>query len=218
MSLTLVKRASNGAALTAVQHDANMSAIETAVNTNTSGVAGAVTTSGLNAMFASQSGGKQQIAWANITTGKPSSRAFRVAKLSNQTVSSPGTVNVTLTSETFDLANGFGSSAFTVPTTGLWQINARLQVELDSGSPTGISIIMNLNKNGSSVESDFDGDDSSTGARTYKINTLLQLGAGDVLTLSVDFDFTGTATWAVSTSNAVFSGFYVSTAGDGTLA
>ncbi len=74
MSLTLVKRASNGAPISAIQHDANMTAIEASVNanaaniaTNTTDISNRLTITDFDAAFEGDSlSGKKQVDYANI--------------------------------------------------------------------------------------------------------------------------------------------------------
>src|SRR4051812_1670108 len=158
MPLSLVKRSTNGAPVSAVQNDANMTAIEGAVNTHTTDIAAKATSASLTAAFTSFSGPLGQVTWANVV-GRPTELTtptmFRATKAdATQTVSASGGVVVHFTTENFDYGSGFstGTYSFTAPSSGVYSLGASVQVALDSGTPTDVSIVVSLRVNGSPID------------------------------------------------------------------
>lgn len=221
MAITLVTRAGNGAPLTANQFDSNMGIIQTQVNLNSTDIAALqstrVTSTALNAYFEGISSGKQQVDWARVVN-KPTQftnpGAFKANKTdADQTISSSGGSLIPhFNTELFDYGSNYDPTAylFTVPITGVYMIGYSVQVALSSGTPTGISIISNIQVNGANLDqATF--DNSGTGTRIYKSATLLPLVAADNVRILLDFTFTGTATWLVQTTNTSFWGQRINT-------
>lgn len=215
MSLVLTKRASNGAPLTANQFDANMTAIESAVNTNTTaistGLATKISVSDLNGYFSGTSGGKQLVDWANllnIPVNNSPRYAFNAYRSgADQTISASGTLNIGLDSKRFDINSVFDTtnSWFLAPRSGYYHLNMSVQVQLVSGSPSAVSIIAYVKGHGGSHIMASTLDNTGTGVRIYRASEIVQLTAGDQVSVSCDFSFTGTATWSTSGGGAYTS-------------
>lgn len=226
MSLTLTTVASNGGPLSSGQNDANMDAIMTEVNATEANVsslqtavAATVTQTELNDAFAGVSAGKQQIAWANVLNPPPVAPVypFRVTVTGSDqqlvvTDSVPFTATVTLNSIDFDPASAVNAAAstWTAPVAGYYMLNAATQIYLASGTPTTISMYLNIMKNGTSVVSATIDLNNNTGNRIWRINDLISLNLGDVVTLQVAISETGDATWAIAANeNSNLNGFLV---------
>lgn len=208
MSLVLTTRAGNGAPLTANQFDANMNAIAATVNVNSAAIAVLGSTkidaTTLGTYFSGTSGGKQQVDWSNLlsvpvnNSPRYAFNAYRSA--ADQTISASGTLVIGLDSKRFDVNNAFDTTNhwFLVPRSGYYQINMSTQVQLVSGSPTGVSIIAYLLGHGGAHILQSTLDNTGTGTRIYRASEIVQLTVGDTVSMSCDFTFSGTATWSVS--------------------
>lgn len=205
MSLTLTKRIPNGSPLTATQNDANMTAIEGAVNTNTTAVGLAALASTFEAVVT----GKTQIDYANVIN-IPSNNPFRGVSSTDQNVNSNTSAHIAVNTVTFDPSGGFSTSGgtFISPTHGYYQVNFSAAVAIISGSPTDISMLMQLRKNSvgfCAATQDTAGD---TGTRIYGGSDVVELNVGDVVDLYITIVDSGGAVWKVQ-SGATFSGFMV---------
>jgi hypothetical protein len=221
MSLSLTKRIPNGAPLTVAQHDANLTAIEGAVNANITDIAtintSLSTTVATNSQFEGLSGGKQTVKWDNVTN-KPASLTakypFRAGKsAADQLVAGNSSAIITYDAEEFDPNNVFDTttSQFTAPLHGYYNLVYSTQVELDSGAPTAISIIVTLRINGVGYDTVTIDLADNTGTRIYKSAVLLELNANDVVDYNIDISQTGVGDWKVSAnpSSSYVSGFLV---------
>lgn len=213
MAIDLTLRSENGAALTAVQNDTNLSDIQTAVNgleTSVTAIqADFLSTTDFDAFFEGEASGKKQVSWDRITD-KPEQLAlpvlFRAVKTdADQTISASGTVTVNFPTETYDIGSDFAASTFTAPAAGVYSLSTSVQVELVSGSPSNVSIVVTLAVNGS-PQDQVTLDNTGTGTRIYKLPSQLQLAAADEVVVLTDFTFSGTATWKVSANNTSFWG------------
>lgn len=122
---------------------------------------------------------------------------------------------VAFNAEKFDTNNNFNTTTntYTVPVTGFYQINVYLQVQ--SAANQGVSNLIYLAKNAASIQE---------GGRLYpttgagnstdmfgNISTIIQLVAGDLLTVLVNMDVSsGTVTVQGGATVSSFSGFLVS--------
>lgn len=227
MSIVLVKRSTNGAPISAAQNDANMTAIEGAVNTNTSAIstlsstttaalATKLNTADLVTYFEGTDGGKMQVDWArvvNVPERLDGDGLFRAYKTGAQSISSPGIVAVEFNAVTPNVGAHFttsGGSYYTVPEDGVYTFNVSLQTASTSGSPTGINIVCSLLNNGFPIDQVTAGT-SVAGTTIYKMSSIHDLTEGDLVTVSVEFDWTGSATWEVQASgfNTAFSGYRI---------
>lgn len=218
MSLSLITRAGNGAPLTANQFDSNMNGIAAAVNTNTTAITGKTSDATVATFFEGVSSAKYQVDWARLTN-KPAEIAQRYCfnaymSASDQVYSGgSGTVNINFDSTTFNLGSAFDTTNhwFLAPVAGYYQINASTQVQLVSGSPTAVSILSYVKINGTHVMISTL-DNTGTGTRIYRASSLQKINAGDTINMSVDFTWTGSASWSISGAgnpNTSLSGFLV---------
>lgn len=119
--------------------------------------------------------------------------------------------------ETFDPDNVFIPNAFTAPTDGWYQIDAKVHLTA-TGTPTGNTVHIQLTKNSFGLANEitfFPIVDGNTGDCTYPISSLIQLSAGDVLTLIVEINITGGTgadTWTIKQDNTFFAGHRVQAA------
>lgn len=232
MSLTLITRAGNGAPLSATQNDQNMNDIMTEVNAtevavadNTTAIstinttiATLPTTASVNALFdnVGGAGGKGQIDASNVIN-LPGGTAFRaVPNGVDQQLSVTGGVDfhgtVVLNSIDFDTKSAFntGSYAFTAPVTGIYMLTCSGQIYLQSGSPTGITTIINIAVNGAGRANEVLNQGNDTGNAIYRIADVMLLTTGDVVTVTIDISQTGDSIWGVSANeNTDLSGFLV---------
>lgn len=136
---------------------------------------------------------------------------FRADSSADQTSSSASsTTTIVFGNEVFDPSSVFdGVSTFTAPAAGYYHFDVKARVEKNSGSPTAMTIQLQLVKNGIGLPNDIvEYDDASgTGARTYELSTNLLLAQGDHITAVVNINFTGYATWAIKGNNTFMSGF-----------
>lgn len=203
MSLTLTKRIPNGSPLTATQNDANMTAIETAVNTNTTAVAQAALASTFEAVV----GGKTQIDFVNVIN-VPSNSPFRGLSNTDQNVNSNTSAHVSVNTVTFDPTGSFSTAGgtFTAPAHGYYQINFSAAVAIVSGSPSDISILFEARKNSVGFCAAAQDNAGDTGTRIYGGGDLVELAIGDVVDLYINIVDSGGAVWKVQ-GGATFSGF-----------
>lgn len=226
MALALTKRVANGAPLSNAQHDANLTAIEGAVNTNETNIAAVVAEvdvlqdtgvaggSALNSQFEGIVSGKQTVDWDNVVN-KPASTdavyAFRAKKsTAAQTVAGNSSAIISMDAEDFDTATVFDlvSSTFTAVVAGYYQFNYSVQVAQASGTPTDIGMVISLRVDGSPKDQWTMDDEVFVIA---KGSTLLLLDAGDVVDLHIDITQTGVGDWEVADNgdNTAISGFLV---------
>lgn len=140
---------------------------------------------------------------------------FRGDSAGDQTLTLPVDQATVIFNETFDPNGVFATSTFTAPHNGYYQINAKVNMELGSGTPTGNAILVGLQKNGFQLPNEivFDPiDDALLGSRTYSMSTILQLIAGDNIQLLVQASGTGAGTWLIKGNNTFMSGNRVITA------
>lgn len=224
MSLSVVTRASNGAPLTATQNDTNLTNIQTEVNatestiaTLTSGIALCITQASFNSYFSGLNGGKQQVDWANVIN-QPSSYPFRatmtgIDQVCSVTGGTPFSATISLNTVDFAVpgsAINVSANTWTAPATGNYLLNGSGQIQLTSGSPTSIAMLVNILKNGSGLSSATIDLGSNTGTRIFRITDFVALTQGDVITLNIQINQTGNSTWTVSANeNTDLSGFMV---------
>lgn len=227
MSLTLITRSGNGAPLSAAQNDQNMNAIMTEVNSTESTVAAletslgnCVTTANLNASFSGVSGGGQQLVdysnLINVPAGIPAYPFRAVLSGSDQSLTVTGglafTSGININSTTFDPSSSFNTSTYTwtAPVSGYFLITTSTQVGLVSGSPTFISMIIDLNKNGGGyVQQTFD-TASDTGTRIYRMTEMIFMNRNDTLTMAIQIQQTGDSVWSIAANpNTSLAGFLV---------
>jgi hypothetical protein len=226
MAITLITRASNGAPLTAAQHDTNLSTIKGAVDTLQTDVAtaqsGKLATSTFDSLFEPTVAGKKQITWANVINKPVTTLAAFSAYHSSTTqdivitgsgAGLTGSAQVQLNAESFDPDNVFNTSTYvmTAPITGYYQINAGLQLDYISGTPSLMSILFSIRVNGNPVSSSLLPVDSALESRIYNLSTLLKLTATNIVDLYVDIGQTNAGTWRIAAnSNTSLSGHLVS--------
>lgn len=226
MSLTLTTVSGNGGPLSAAQNDANMNAIMTEVNSTEATVSTIATTvstqvsqTSLNGQFSGLSGGQQQVSWSNVIN-KPTSLnvyPFRmtVTGTDQQMLVTSGVdfyTIVTLNQIDFDPSSLCNASAstMTAPVDGYYQINASVEMYFVSGSPTNIGMDLNILKNGAVISLATIDLNNNTGTRVWRINDLVTLNGGDVISLRVHVLEVGAATWAISANeNTNLCGFLV---------
>lgn len=221
MSLSLTKRVSNGAPLTTAQHDANLTAIESAVNatdataaTLATTVTGKADTSGFEAAVA----GKYQVKWENVTE-KPSTSSllycFRGQSSVDQTPSvvTTATTKVQLNSEGIDDDSIFDPSAYevTIAQDGRYQLNFSVEVNYTSGTSTGLGARAVLRVNGTNFLDCEDIITSSGSAIVLATGGLFTLAENDVLDLAVVFTSAGTTVFTIQgiPNSTFFSGYLV---------
>jgi len=139
---------------------------------------------------------------------------FGATSSADQTLTAAGDNATVGFTETFDPAGVFDASKFVVPATGYYQINAKVNMEINSGTPTGNTIIVYLLKNGSTngVENEFATIpivDGNLGQRTYNISTVLSLSANDSISVYVECSGTGAGDWLIKRLGTCFSGHRV---------
>lgn len=233
MPLSLVFRSTNGAPLTAIQHDQNLTNIKAAVDANTTDIDGATTditllettkldTSAFHGFFEGEVSGKETIDWSNVVN-KPVSAAAH-AFLARPTGSSQeiditgsgsvtGSAQVALGGQIFDTDGDFDpiTNEFTAPIAGIYQFNGAIQMELVTGSPSGISIVVYIRKSGVPIATaTLDLTGTATGTRIYHMGTLYQLAASDTVDMYVDISQTNAGKWEIaSNENTNLSGYLV---------
>lgn len=224
MSLSLLTRAANGAPLSASQNDANLLAIQTEVNSTegtvtalTSAFNLCVTAAAFNGYFSGITGGKQQVDYSNVIN-IPSVYPFRVTQTGIDQVLSvtggtPYQAIVTLNTVDFDPSSAVnvGAYTWTAPAAGKYMLLGSGQIQLSSGSPTAISMVISLFKNGTSMSNETIDLNSNTGTRIFRLPEFVNLSQGDVITLVIQISQTGNSVWTVSANeNTALSGYRVS--------
>lgn len=120
---------------------------------------------------------------------------FRAQKSTNQSIvfasSGSQTVQVTLDNEIFDEDDVFGSNVFTAPVTGVYEIAFSVQLEIPSGTPTGMSVYPSLLRNGVAYDGAMYSSSSDTGGRIYGTSSLVFLNANDQIGLGIQITITG---------------------------
>lgn len=228
MSLVLVKRATNGVPITAVQNDANMTAIESAVNTNTSNIStnttdisNRVTLTALNAMFEGYTvGGKQKVDYASITNVPTpvdvNTYPAAVYSSSTQTLSlalsSVSPQKITLMTSVYVNPDGKynnSTTRYVAVAYGIYMITASVQIDNATGvaaqmegyikpGVNGATTVNGLPVGGFSVA-------SPPGSRWYpQVSGLIELNTNDYVEMFVSAH-DGTNTGNVTLSNALFS-------------
>ncbi len=72
---------------------------------------------------------------------------------------------------------------------------------MDSGSPTDISIVLNITVNGNGVAADTNESDSETSGQNYAVDRDLLLAEGDEVEVSVTIDTTGASSWGIGSDS-----------------
>lgn len=150
----------------------------------------------------------QSIPWKGEIDPKP----FRGNSSGAQTIvfAAPGSDSADLElTEEFDPGSVFASSTFTAPEDGYYQINAKCSVAATAGTPTDNVVLFYLKKNGFQMpkETVFQELGDVFLGRTYDINTILQLAAGDQIKATVGISIGGgTATWTIAQNDTWLAG------------
>jgi hypothetical protein len=145
---------------------------------------------------------------------KPSlnTKPFRANSSGAQTIvfAAPGASSVDLVlTEEFDPDGVFASNTFTAPENGFYQIKAKCSVAATSGTPTDNLVLFFLKKNGFQMakETVFQELGNVYLGRTYSIDTLIQLAAGDTIKATVGIEIGGgTATWTIAQNDTWMAG------------
>ena len=119
-----------------------------------------------------------------------------------------GEADLILTEE-FDPGSVFASSTFTAPVDGYYNIKAKTSVAATAGTPTDNIVLFYLKKNGFQLpkETVFQELGNVYLGRTYSIDTILQLAAGDTIKAAVGVEIGGgTATWTIAQNDTWMSG------------
>jgi hypothetical protein len=132
---------------------------------------------------------------------------FKGTKSVPEIVTGNSDTTVTL-AETYDPSGVFDNSVFVAPVDGYYTFNFKAAISLNSGTPTGISIIAQLLKNGTVIPGspDYDAFDDETGGRTLGTGVDVQLVAGDQVSLNVQISSTGSSNWSIDSGNTFMSG------------
>lgn len=139
-------------------------------------------------------------------------KPFRANSAGAQTIvfAAPGADSVDLVlTEEFDPDNVFASNTFTAPEDGYYEIKAKCSVAATAGSPTDNIVLFYLKKNGTQMpkETVFQELGNVFLGRTYSIDTLLQLAAGDTIQATVGVSIGGgTATWTIAQNDTWMAG------------
>lgn len=148
------------------------------------------------------------ISWKTDVNPKP----FRANSAGAQTIvfAAPGSDSADLVlTEEFDPDSVFASNAFTAPEDGFYEIKAKCSVAATAGTPTDNIVLFYLKKNGFQMarETVFQELGNVFLGRTYSIDTILQLAAGDIIKAAVGVSIGGgTATWTIAENDTWLQG------------
>jgi hypothetical protein len=235
MPLSLTKRIPAGAPLTAIQNDANMTAIENAVNANETDITAAeadivassyatlaspALTGNPTAPTQSPGNNTTRIATTAFVTAAiaaiPSvtivagQGIFRASPSVNQDIVHGGagslTTDVALGTEGFDPDGAFGSNIFTAPANGYYEFHATLQLSVFAGAPTDVDYWGTIAAS-SGVSIVMSGrDDTAIGQSFSTGSGIIQLTTGQTVKLSVSSVADAACTVRVGSGGTFLSG------------
>lgn len=136
----------------------------------------------------------------------------------NMVFAAPGSASLdVILTETFDPDSVFAPSQFTAPVNGYYNFSAKVGLTVTAGSPTGVTMIAFLKKNGFQIPTELvfsPTSDTLSQARTYVISTNIQLLAGESISLAATVIYTGggAVTFTISQNDTNLSGFKVKSA------
>lgn len=124
---------------------------------------------------------------------------FRARNGTGQLITGTGDEVLELLTEVFDTDNRYdpGSYGYTAPSTGTYFFTIRVNSQVNSGSPTGISVLPFILVNGGVNMAGGFGDNGTLGSHWQEVTTLVQLNTGDVVRFSIGYEIVGGGTFQI---------------------